>query len=110
MGFRGLTNHGYKDTLDALVGALCADYERRKDAMTLGSVNKRCAMEYKYINYLMLEGAAEVVGERYAELYINEIGRRIGYAKTEHPAVDENTYKLSKQAVKMNIAKKLHLF
>ena len=109
MGAREITSYGYTKTLDQLVVALCADYERRKSAIGIEAVSPRCAMEYKYMNYLIFEGAAEVVGTSFAELYINEIGRKIGFAATKHPAVTEQTYKLEKQEVKINIAKKLHL-
>lgn len=101
--------YGYTDTLDALIVALCLDYERRKNAVELGSVSSRCGMEYKYLNYRIYEGAAEIVSERFAPLYINEIGRKIGYAATEHPAISESQYKRDKFEVKINIARKLHL-
>ncbi len=57
----------------------------------------------------MYNAAAEIVGERYAELYIEEIGRKTGYAKSRDETVSETTYKTYKQLTKENIAKKLHL-
>ena len=100
---------GYTPTLDALVVALCRDYERRAVAVASERVTPRTGMEYKYLNYRIFEGAAEIVGERYAALYINEIGRKIGYASSAHDAVCERVYKEEKQEVKINVARKLHL-
>lgn len=109
MGIRKLEAHGYTPTLDRVIIALCADYDRRKSAVAQKLVNPRCTMEYKYLNYRIYEAAAEIVGAAYAELYIDEIGRSVGYAKTAHPAAGEQTYKTEKQEVKHNIARKLHL-
>ena len=111
MGTRRIdrTACGYTPTLDALVVALCADYARRANAVESERVTPRTGMEYKYLNYRIYEGAAEIVGERYADVYINEIGRKIGYASTKHDAVSERTYKEEKQEVKINVARKLHL-
>ncbi len=100
---------GYTQSLDALVVALCLDYSRRECAIRTERVTPRTGMEYKYLNYRIYEGAAEIAGERYADVYINEIGRKIGYASTRHDAVSERTYKEQKQEVKINIARKLHL-
>lgn len=110
MDARSLTEcYGYTDTLDAVIVALCLDYDRRAAAVEKGAVSSRCGMEYKYLNYRIFEGAAEIVTERYARLYINEIGRKVGYALTEHPAISERKYKVEKREVKINIARKLHL-
>ena len=96
-------------TLDELIVAVCADYERRDIAVSSGEAVGRSAMEYKYLNYRIYEGALEVVGDKYARLYINEIGRKVGFAKSAHSAVTERVYKEQKQEVKYSIAKKLHL-
>lgn len=100
---------GCPPTLDRLIVAFCADYERRKEAIAEGSVPMRIEMEYKYLNHRIFEGAAEAVGARYAELYINEIGKGVGYANSAHPASCESSYKTEKQQVKLGIAGKLHL-
>ena len=97
------------DTADALVVALCADYERRKRALSEGVLPHATEMEYKYLNYKIFDAAAETVGERVAELYVTEIGERTGYAASEIGAVSETTYKLHKSRVKAAIARKLHL-
>ena len=96
-------------TLDRLVTAFCADYERRIDAIEKKSVSMRVEMEYKYLNHRILEGASEIVGVEYAELYIDEIGRNVGYANSRHPASCEASYKNEKREVKISIARKLHL-
>ncbi len=100
---------GYTPTLDALVVALCRHYDRRATAVESERVTPRTGMEYKYLNYRIYEGAAEIVGERYASLYIDEIGKKTGYAATAHDAVSERVYKEEKQEVKINVARKLHL-
>ncbi|MBQ1260670.1 MAG: hypothetical protein IIX96_01495 [Clostridia bacterium] len=96
-------------TLDGVIVALCLDYERRKSAIEEKSFRRRTLMEYDYINKRIYEAAAEVVGEADAELYIAEIGEKIGYAKSGAPLISEVSYKRKKSEVKRNIALKLHL-
>ena len=95
-------------SLDALVVALCRDYPRRDMALKDGSVSRRTAMEYTYINLRVFDGAAEIVGAADALTYVREIGEKVGYAFTSLD-VSERTYKLMKAEVKRNIARKLHL-
>ena len=98
-----------KNTLDAVISALCLDYARRREAIENKSVGRRCETEYKYYNYYIFDAAAEIVGERLAEKYIADIGGHIGYAKTEIDCVSEVTYKNYKRMIMDNVAKKLHL-
>ena len=98
-----------KDTLDALVLALCRDYFRRKEAIEDHTANRRTLTEYRYLNYRIREAAAEIVGDVLAPVYIREIGESIGYAKSRDEENSELTYKRYKQLVKANIARKLHL-
>ena len=100
---------GYSDSLDMLVVALCSDYSRRERSISGGKCSRRTAMEYKYINALILEGASEVVGTPHAETFIYEIGNRIGYAKSSLGFFSETAYKVYKQDVKIAVARKLHL-
>ncbi len=103
-----LTCNQYTDTLDTLIVALCRDFGRREDAVLRGSCSKRTAMEYKYINHRLLDAANEIAG-RDGCIYINEIGKRLGYAYTAIEYISESSYKKIKKEVKINIAKKLHL-
>lgn len=112
MGARGAVNKenaAYPATLDALVVALCADYERREASLHSSLVCRRVAMEYRYINSRIYEAAAEIAGDRYAAQYIIEIGRRIGYAHSAVNLLSETGYKEQKRLVKFNIARKMHL-
>ena len=97
------------DTLDALVVALCLDYDRRADAIARSSASHRTDTEYRYLNFKIFDAVAEISGDLLASAYINEIGRHIGYAKSEIDSVSEVTYKNYKRLMKENIAKKLHL-
>lgn len=96
-------------TVDAIVIALCGDVGRRRRKIKSGSVTRRTEMEFRYLNYKILEAAIEVVGEEEAEIFIKEIGEKIGYARSSLMHHSEATYKNRKKAVKANIAKKLHL-
>ena len=96
------------DTLEELVVALCLDYSRRERHIEAHSVSHRTETEYKYLNFKIYDAAAEICGERYAPIYIEEIGRRIGYAKSR-THLSEVTYKRYKNLIKMNIARVLHL-
>ena len=98
-----------ESTVDTLVIALCLDYARRQNAILERSVSKRTDTEFRYYNFKIFDAAAEIVGDRFAERYIKEIGTRLGYAKSEVECVSEITYKNYKRLIKDNIAKKLHL-
>ncbi len=95
--------------LDLLVTALCLDYTRRQKAIERGSVSRRIDTEFRYYNFKIFDAAAAVVGEKFAELYIEEIGKRTGYAQSKIDCASEITYKEYKRRIKENIAKKLHL-
>ncbi len=96
-------------TLDDMVVALCADYKRRRQALSDKSVSHRVEMEYKYLNYKMHLAALEIVGEEDAEVFIEEIGEKIGYARTRASECCERVYKERKKGVKENIARRLCL-
>ena len=98
-----------ESTLDTLVIALCLDYQRRKSAIEGRSVGRRVDTEFRYLNFRIFDAAAEIAGEEDAEGFIQDIGERIGYAKSELWHLSEGTYKDYKRCIKDNIAKKLHL-
>lgn len=98
-----------ESSLDTLIIALCLDYGRRQRAIEERSVTKRTDTEFRYYNFKIFDAAAEIVGERFAVRYIEEIGERVGYAKSSLDCVSEITYKNYKRMIKDNIAKKLHL-
>ena len=97
------------NTLDELVIALCLDYRRRQTAIQEKSVTKRTDTEYRYYNFKIYDAAAEIVGERFAECYIEEIGERVGFAKSKTTCFSELMYKNYKRKIIDNVAKKLHL-
>ncbi len=97
------------NTLDALVVALCLDYERRAAAIQHETAVCRTDTEYRYLNYKIYEAVSEISGEEFALTYIKEIGREVGYANSDIDNVSESTYKNFKRMMKDNIAKKLHL-
>ncbi len=95
-------------TLDALVIALCADYGRRAAALESREIPFNVTMEYRFLNYRMINAAMEIAGEQDALTFIYEIGSRLGYTATA-TYLSETVYKTRKKAVKENIAKKLSL-
>ncbi len=97
------------DTLDRLIKALCADYERREKIISNGLSERRVDNEMRYLNFKLFDAAAEIVGERSARQYIEEIGKRRGYAKSKIEYISEGTYKNYKMLIKKNIAKRLYL-
>ena len=97
------------DSLDALVVALCADFDRRDRAIAGGELSHRVEMEYRYYNSNIYTAACEVVGAPCALLYINDIGAHRGYAHSEVGRISDTTYKRQKSAVFGNIARRLHL-
>ena len=96
-------------SLEGLIVALCADFDRRRAAIEEKALPKRVLMEYKYLNLRILEGAMEAVGIKDAKLFIDDIGARRGYAKTALEGISEPKYKIKKARAKMSIAKKLSL-
>ena len=108
MGTGYLIKLGYRETLDGLVVAFCRDYFSRRDTVAKGECGKRTRMEYEYINRRIEDATREIVGDDF-EIYIREIGEKVGYAYSEIPDVSESEYKKTKKEVKVNIAKKLHL-
>jgi len=96
-------------TLDTLVAALCADYQRREKAIREGSVIHRVDTEYRYYNFKIYDAVAAIVGEGRCERIIKEIGGRIGYAHSALEEVSEVTYKKMKKEVKDAVARALHL-
>ncbi len=98
-----------KSSLSELVRAQCRDYFRRDNFIRNGGVSKRVHMEYVFLNSKLLEGAGEIVGGKFAEKFIKEIGECIGYANSELDFFGESTYKTYKAEVLRNIAKKLYL-
>ena len=95
-------------SLERVVEALCADYPRRKTAITEEILPLRVLVEYKFLNKKLLEGAVEIVGTAYAEEFIDDIGARRGYAKSSIDLFSEVRYKAVKAEIKLNIAKKHH--
>ena len=104
-----MQNWNQLNTLDALVVALCRDYTRRQVAISSGSLSKRTLTEYRYFNTNIFEAVVEIVGERDAMNYIEEIGWMTGFAKSKLIYMSEGMYKIYKRRISDNIAKKLHL-
>ena len=104
-----MDNEVLEKSLDQLVIALCADYPRQKKAIEERTAEKRIDTEYRYYCFKIYDAAAEIAGERLAEVFITEIGNRIGYAKSALYYYSESHYKETKLKVKQNIAKRLHL-
>jgi hypothetical protein len=102
-------NVSYTASLDDVVIALCKDYGRREDIVNRSGCTERTAIEYRYLNYRIREAAEEIAGERYAMPFIEDIGKSIGYARTEMSGFCEADYKSTKRAVKLGIARSLHL-
>ncbi|MBE6645180.1 MAG: hypothetical protein E7612_07380 [Ruminococcaceae bacterium] len=98
-----------ENSLDILISALCLDYWRRQKAIEERMVTPRTDTEFRYYNFKIFDAAAEIVGEKFADTYIEEIGTHTGYAKSRAGGVSEGTYKKYKRLVCDNIAKKLHL-
>ncbi len=101
--------YGYTESLDKIIVGLCLDLERREGAIVNSFCTGRTEVEYKYYNYKILEGAAEIVGPLDARAMIYEIGHRIGYVNSEIGCLSESIYKSRKLETKINIARKLHL-
>ncbi len=96
-------------SLDELIRAHCADYERRELLIIEKCMPRRVDMELRYLNYKIYEATSQIVGEDNAGIFIDEIGRRIGYANTLIDDMPERIYKELKKRVRDNIARGLYL-
>jgi hypothetical protein len=96
-------------SLQEVVIALCADFERRQQAIKEKALPARVLLEYKYLNLRIIEGAMEVAGINNARIFIDDIGARRGYAHSSIEGLSEVSYKRIKAEVKRNIAGKLAL-
>ena len=104
-----MARRNVESSLDVLVRALCLDYSRRERAIAERSVSHRTDTEFRYYNFKIYDAAAEIAGPELAEVYIDEIGKRTGYANSKLEFESEATYKNMKKKIKENIARKLHL-
>ena len=97
-------------SLDRLIVCMCADYSRRQSVIENRTAPFTVIMEYRFLNYRMMNAALEVAGNRDALTFINDIGKNVGYAKTSLYYLSELVYKERKEGVKQNIARRLSLF
>lgn len=97
-------------SLENLIKAMCADFGRRALVIEERSAPYNVIMEYRFLNYRILEAAIEVSGSRDAREYISDIGLGIGYANSALNVLSEHTYKTRKKEIKRNIARRLSLF
>ena len=95
--------------VDNIVRSLCADYFRRSSVIAERSAPYTVIMEYRFLNYRIMNATLEIVGSRDALAIISDIGKNRGYAKSES-LFSEKTYKKQKDAVKRNIARRLSLW
>ena len=93
-----------------LIRAQAEDFKRRGLILEGGNLSRRLRMEYAYLNSKIYEGAAEIIGPRFAETFIEEIGGGVGYAKSAVEFLSEAAYKEYKTEIVCNIAKKLYLW
>ena len=104
-----MKRQGENKVLYDIVTLLCKDYRRRKLAIEEKSVSPRVCMEYVYLNSKIYDSAVEIVGKRYAEIMIRDIGESTGYAKSDVDGVCEGAYKVYKSEIRTRILKKLRL-
>lgn len=97
-------------TLDALLCALCADFDRRRLAIGEGRLSRRVLFEYRYLNDRILGAAISVCADYESALtYVREIGARTGYANSALEEVSEITYKRRKNEIRRRILEQLSL-
>ena len=95
--------------VEKIIQSLCADYTRRALVMKRRSAPFNVIMEYRFLNYRIMNAAIEIAGSRDAGGFIKDIGEEIGYSATELWILSESEYKKRKMEVKYNIAQRLSL-
>ena len=97
-------------SLEKLIVCMCADYSRRQSVIENRTAPFNVIMEYRFLNYRIMNAALEVAGSRDALTFIHDIGKNVGYAKTSLSALSESVYKDRKEGVKISIARRLSLY
>ena len=92
-----------------IVELLSRDYEWRKCVIKEKRMTPRVRTEYAYINAKLYSASQDIVGPQYADIFIHEIGNKIGFAKSRVDCMSEGTYKLYKTRIKLNMLRKLYL-
>ena len=95
--------------LEQIIRALCADYARRATVIECRTAPYNVIMEYRFLNYRIMNAAIEIAGARDARSFIRDIGDETGYASTDLWLLPEQTYKRRKIQIKHNIARKLSM-
>ena len=95
--------------LEAIICALCADYFRRAEIISRKAAPYNVIMEYRFLNYRIMNAAIEIAGSRDALFFIKDIGENVGYAASDLFVLSEAVYKERKKEVRDNIAKRLSL-
>ena len=95
--------------IDEIIKALCADYTRRALVMECKDAPFNVIMEYRFLNYRIMNAAIEIAGPRDARCFIKDIGNEIGYSSSDLWLLSETEYKNRKLRIKQNIAKRLSL-
>ncbi len=108
-GNREENNSSIPEPIDKLIRLLCADYPRRDRVISERAAPYNVIMEYRFLNYRILNAATEIAGSRDARDFISDIGSNRGYSSSELWILPERIYKERKGAVKHNIARRLSL-
>ena len=95
--------------LDSIIIAYCADYTRRDAVISKKNAPYNVIMEYRFLNYRIMNAAVEIAGTRDAIFMIKDIGENGGYAKSNLCVLSESVYKERKRVLKIHIAKRLSL-
>jgi len=95
--------------LERIVKSLCADFSRRALIVEYRNAPFNVIMEYRFLNYRIMNAAIEIAGPRDARGFIKDIGEDAGYASSAVGLLSENEYKKRKNQIKYNIARHLSL-
>ena len=95
--------------VENIIKALCADYTRRALVMECKSAPFNVIMEYRFLNYRIMNAAIEIAGPRDARGFIKDIGEETGYSASDLWLLSETEYKKRKVEIKYNIARRLSL-
>lgn len=101
--------HIMDNGLEEIIKSLCADFTRRDLVIKCRNAPFNVIMEYRFLNYRIMNAAIEIVGTRDARAFIKDIGEETGYADTDLWLLSEVVYKERKSEVKCNIARRLSL-
>ena len=95
-------------TVERIVDALCADYDRRRNAISGGGLESDTDEFYRELNSAIEESVSESCEEGIRAEMLRDLKLRRGYNRSMMYGISEGAYKRRKRLAKYIIARRLN--